>query len=186
VPRKSTQTAKKTPKQSPVASKQSPAAPKKSQNKGLKIGDRAPSFSLPGLKGNTSPASLKGKKIVLYFYPKDDTSGCTKEACAFQDNLQKFTKAGATVIGVSKDNLASHEKFAKKYKLNFNLASDEDTKTAAAFGAWVEKSMYGRKFMGMDRSTFLIDASGKIASIWRNVKVPGHVEEVLEVVKKVK
>lgn len=151
---------------------------------GLKPGATAPVFNLLGLKGAASSKELKGKKVVLYFYPKDDTSGCTKEACGFQKNLGAFKKAGAVVIGVSRDNLTSHAKFARKYKLAFNLASDEQAKTANAFGAWVQKSMYGRKYMGLDRSTFLIGKNGKIVNLWRKVKVPGHVEEVLAAVKK--
>jgi peroxiredoxin Q/BCP len=152
----------------------------------LDIGSKAPNVSLPALKGTFKLNEAKGQKVVLYFYPKDDTSGCTKEACTFQENLAAFKKAGVTVIGISKDNLVSHEKFAKKYKLNFNLASDEDTKVAGAFGSWVEKSMYGRKYMGMDRSTFLIDGKGVVQGVWRKVKVPGHVEEVLAAAKKLK
>lgn len=145
---------------------------------GLKVGDKAPAFAMPSLQGTVTLAGLKGKNVVLYFYPKDDTSGCTKEACGFQEAMPKFKKMNAVVLGVSKDSLASHEKFAKKYKLGFNLASDEDVKVATAYGVWVEKSMYGRSYMGMERATFVIDEKGKIAAIWRNVKVPGHVEEV--------
>lgn len=158
------------------------AAPKKA--KGLNVGDKAPNVSLQGSKGAIKLAAMKGQKYVVYFYPKDDTSGCTKEACAFQDNLAVFKKAGVTVIGVSKDDMASHEKFAKKYKLNFNLGVDADLTAAKAFGVWVEKSMYGRKYMGMDRATFLVNEKGVIESAWRKVKVPGHVEEVLRAIKK--
>ena len=159
-----------------------PAAKKLAKT--VKSMGKAPDFTLPTAKGNVSLKKLKGKKVVLYFYPKDDTSGCTKQACGFQDNLPQFKKAGAVVIGISKDDLKSHQKFAKKYGLNFDLASDEDTKVAKAYGAWVEKSMYGRKYMGMDRSTFLIDEKGNVTREWRKVKVPGHVKEVLGEVKK--
>ncbi|MDX1921872.1 MAG: thioredoxin-dependent thiol peroxidase [Alphaproteobacteria bacterium] len=162
------------------------ASAKSAPKSKLSVGSKAPSVSLQTLEGKVSLANLKGKNVVLYFYPKDDTPGCTKEACTFQDNLPKFKKMDAVVIGVSKDSLASHQKFAKKYKLNFNLASDDDVSIATAFGAWIEKSMYGRKYMGIDRSTFLIDGKGVVRNAWRNVKVPGHVEEVMEAVKKLK
>lgn len=159
-----------------------PAASK--VGKTLNAGDKAPAVSLEGLTGAIQSAALKGKKYVIYFYPKDDTSGCTKEACAFQENLGAFKKAGVSVIGISKDGMASHEKFAKKYKLGFNLGADEDLKAAKAFGVWVEKSMYGRKYMGMDRATFLVNEKGVIEAAWRKVKVPGHVDEVLQAAKK--
>ncbi|HTZ77272.1 MAG TPA: thioredoxin-dependent thiol peroxidase [Stellaceae bacterium] len=150
----------------------------------LEIGDKAPDFTLPtDGNGKASLKALKGKNVILYFYPKDDTSGCTKEACGFRDALPDFSKTGATVIGVSKDSVASHDKFKKKYQLPFTLASDEDTEVAKAYGVWVQKSMYGRKYMGMDRATFLIDGKGIIRGLWRKVKVPGHVEEVLEAVQ---
>ena len=150
----------------------------------LEIGDKAPDFTLPtDCDGKVSLKDLKGKTVILYFYPKDDTSGCTAEACGFRDALPNFSKTGTTVIGLSKDSPASHDKFKKKYKLPFTLASDEDTKVAQKYGVWVEKCMYGRKYMGMDRSTFLIDGKGVIRGLWRKVKVPGHVEEVLEAVK---
>ena len=152
----------------------------------LSVGSKAPAISLTTLEGDVTLAGLKGKNVVLYFYPKDDTPGCTKEACGFQDNLPKFKKMDAVIIGVSKDSLASHQKFANKYKLAFNLAADDDVSVATAFGVWVEKSMYGRKYMGMDRSTFVIDGKGVIRNIWLNVKVPGHVEEVMDAVKKLK
>ncbi len=146
---------------------------------GLGVGDRVPAFAMPVTGGGkTGSAQLQGKPYILYFYPKDDTSGCTAQACGFRDDLPKFGKLGATVIGVSKDSIASHEKFKSKYDLNFPLASDEDCKVAMQFGVWIEKSMYGRKYMGMDRSTFLIDGKGVIRAVWRKVKVPGHVEEV--------
>ncbi len=144
-------------------------------------GDSAPDFTLPADGGGElSLASLKGKAVVLYFYPKDDTSGCTKEAIGFRDLLGDFDEAGAAVIGVSKDSVARHDRFKAKYDLNFPLVSDEEGTLCAAYGVWVEKSMYGRKYMGIERSTFLIDRAGKIARVWRKVKIPGHAEEVLE------
>ena len=150
----------------------------------LKAGDPAPNFDLPtDGAGRASLARLKGKPVVLYFYPKDDTSGCTTEAKGFTEASAAFAKAGATVIGVSKDSVLSHEKFKAKYDLNFPLAADTDGKVVEAFGVWVEKSMYGRKYMGIDRSTFLIDPQGKIARVWRKVKIPGHVAEVLAAVQ---
>jgi peroxiredoxin Q/BCP len=150
----------------------------------LKAGDKAPDFTLPtDGNGKVSLAKLKGKKVILYFYPKDDTSGCTAEACGFRDNLPKFGKSDAVVIGISRDNVASHDRFKKKYDLPFTLASDEDGKVCGAYGTWVEKSMYGRKYMGIERATFLIDPKGAVRNIWRKVKVPGHVEEVLAAAK---
>ena len=150
----------------------------------LEIGDKAPDFTLPtDGNGRVSLKELKGKTVILYFYPKDDTTGCTAQACGFRDALPNFAKTGATVIGLSKDSVASHDKFKKKYKLPFMLASDEDTAVAKRYGVWIEKSMYGRKYMGMDRSTFLIDGKGVIRGLWRKVKVPGHVDEVLKAVK---
>lgn len=147
-------------------------------------GDKAPDFKLPADGGDTlSLSSLKGRKVVLYFYPKDDTSGCTKEAIGFRDLLGDFEKAGAAIVGVSKDGVAKHDKFKAKYDLNFPLVADEEGKACEAYGVWVEKSMYGRKYMGIERSTFLIGADGKIAKAWRKVKVPGHAEEVLEAAK---
>jgi peroxiredoxin Q/BCP len=150
----------------------------------LKAGDPAPNFDLAtDGAGRASLAKLKGKPAVLYFYPKDDTSGCTSEAKGFAEAANAFAKAGATVIGVSKDSVLSHEKFKAKYDLNFPLAADTDGKVVEAFGVWVEKSMYGRKYMGIERATFLIDPQGKIARVWRKVKVPGHVAEVLAAVQ---
>jgi peroxiredoxin Q/BCP len=147
---------------------------------GLKVGDKAPDFTLPSDGGGkVSSKALKGKSVVLYFYPKDDTSGCTAEACAFRDALPDFSKTKAAVIGISRDSVASHDKFKTKYGLPFPLASDEDGKVCEAYGTWVEKSMYGRKYMGIERATFLIDGKGIIRHIWRKVKVPGHAEEVL-------
>jgi thioredoxin-dependent peroxiredoxin len=152
--------------------------------KGLSAGDKAPDFKLATGDGTSvSRASLKGRPFVIYFYPKDDTSGCTKEAIDFSAALPKFEKLDITVIGVSKDSLESHEKFKKKHKLKLALGSDPDIKTATAYGVWVEKSMYGRKYMGMERATFLVDAKGVIAHAWHKVKVPGHVEAVLAAAK---
>jgi peroxiredoxin Q/BCP len=148
--------------------------------KTLAAGDRAPDFTLPtDGGGNVSLQGLKGRKVVLYFYPKDDTSGCTMEAKSFNDHKAKFAAAGAEIIGVSADSVASHDKFKKKYGLGFTLASDEEKKMLEDYGVWVEKSMYGKKYMGIERSTFLIGADGKILKAWTKVKVPGHVEEVL-------
>jgi thioredoxin-dependent peroxiredoxin len=127
--------------------------------------------------------AMRGRPFVLYFYPKADTPGCTKEACAFQEVLPQFENIGVEVIGVSKDKMPALEKFAAKYGLSFPLASDAGTQAAEAYGTWVEKSMYGRKYMGMERSTFLIDKSGKVAKAWRKVSVPGHAKAVMEAVK---
>jgi peroxiredoxin Q/BCP len=144
-------------------------------------GMAAPAFELPASGGRTvSLAAMKGKPFVLYFYPKADTSGCTKEACDFQEALPALGGLGLDVIGISPDPMKPIEKFAEKYNLTFPLASDAEKATAGAYGTWVEKSMYGRKYMGMDRATFLIDAEGKVARIWRKVKVPGHAGEVLK------
>lgn len=145
----------------------------------LTPGDIAPDFTLPTDGGGTLTLSaLRGRKIVLYFYPKDDTSGCTKEACAFRDALPDFTGAGAEVIGISRDSAASHDRFKTKYALTFRLAADEDGKVCEAYGVWVEKSLYGRKYMGVERATFLLDAEGVIREVWRKVKVVGHAEAV--------
>lgn len=152
----------------------------------LNIGDKAPNFKAESDTGETfSLSSLKGKPFVLYFYPKDDTSGCTAEACSFTENIKAFDKLGVTILGVSKDSLEKHAKFRKKYDLKFPLLSDADGTLCEAYETWIEKSMYGRKYMGIDRATFLIDANGKIQSLWRKVKVPGHIEAVLEAVKEV-
>ena len=145
------------------------------------VGDKAPDFTLPTDGGGTvSLKSLRGRPVVLYFYPKDDTSGCTAEACAFRDRFPDFSKIQAEIVGISRDSVASHDKFKKKFKLPFPLASDEEGKVCEAYGVWVEKSMYGRKYMGIERSTFLIDARGVVRNVWRKVKVPGHAEEVVE------
>jgi peroxiredoxin Q/BCP len=147
----------------------------------LSIGDKAPDFTLPtDGKGTISLDALKGKKVILYFYPKDDTPGCTKEACSFRDALPDFSGAGAVVIGVSKDTVAKHDKFKAKHALPFTLASDEEGKMIEAYDSWVEKSLYGKKYMGIDRATFLIDGTGVIRGIWHKVKVEGHVDEVLK------
>lgn len=146
----------------------------------LNEGDLAPSFDLPGAGGERlALSSFAGKKLALYFYPKDDTSGCTKEAIAFNGLHEQFARAGTAVLGLSPDPVKAHDKFRDKYELKIPLASDEEKKVLEAFGVWVEKSMYGRKYMGVERSTFLIGADGRIAKIWRKVKVPGHAEAVL-------
>jgi thioredoxin-dependent peroxiredoxin len=149
----------------------------------LSAGDHAPDFDLPTDDGRVSLAGLKGKAVVLYFYPKDDTSGCTAEAQGFTAAADDFAKAGAAVVGVSKDSAASHGKFKAKYGLKLALGSAKEDDVVERYGAWVEKSMYGRKYMGIDRSTFLIDKSGVIRRVWRKVKVPGHVAEVLAAAK---
>jgi peroxiredoxin Q/BCP len=147
-------------------------------------GDRAPAFTLPGAGlEKISLSKFKGKKVVLYFYPKDDTSGCTKESLEFSGLKDKFARAGTVVIGLSPDPVVKHVKFQEKYNLSQPLASDESKETLLAYGVWIEKSMYGRKYMGVERSTFLIDEKGKITKIWRKVKVPGHAEEVLAAAK---
>lgn len=150
----------------------------------LSPGDKAPKFRLAtDGGGDVSSAALKGNPYVLYFYPKDDTAGCTKEAIGFSESAKKFASFGVPVIGVSKDTTASHDKFKAKYKLKIPLASDPEVKTAQDFGVWGEKTLYGRKYMGMERATFLVDAKGVIHSVWRKVKVLGHVEAVLAAVK---
>jgi peroxiredoxin Q/BCP len=146
----------------------------------LKVGGKAPAFKAKDENGNpVSLTNFKGKKLVLYFYPKDDTPGCTVEACAFRDDIAKYRRAGAEVAGVSFDSPASHTKFRTKYKLPFTLISDEQKKVAEAYGVYVEKNMYGKKTMGIRRSTFVIDEKGKIAAIFPKVKPQGHSEEVL-------
>ena len=151
----------------------------------LNAGDKAPNFKLATDNGDdASRAGLKGQPYVLYFYPKDDTAGCTKEAIDFTAAAAKFQKIGTAVIGVSKDSLESHSKFRKKHRLKLTLASDPDIKTITDWGVWVEKSLYGRKYMGVERATFLVDAKGVIAQAWHKVKVPGHVEAVLDAAKK--
>ncbi|QQG36880.1 MAG: thioredoxin-dependent thiol peroxidase [Micavibrio aeruginosavorus] len=153
----------------------------------LKNGSKAPDFTLPADGGDSITLSkFKGAPVVVYFYPKDDTSGCTQEACDFRDNLAAFRRLKTQVIGISKDSVKKHDKFKEKYDLNFPLLSDEDSKICEKYGVWVEKSMYGKKYMGIERSTFLIDAEGKIAHIWRKVSVTGHVSEVLKLLKEIK
>ncbi|HYP63180.1 MAG TPA: peroxiredoxin [Acidocella sp.] len=150
----------------------------------LTEGAKAPDFSLPATGGRTvSLKELKGRPFVLYFYPRADTPGCTKEACAFQEGLPDFSKLGVTVIGVSKDSMKALEKFATKYNLTFPLASDPEAKMIEAYGAWQEKSLYGRKYMGIERSTVLVSEAGKVAKHWPKVKVAGHAEEVLAAVQ---
>lgn len=152
-------------------------------SKELKSGAKAPDFTLPTDGGGTIKlSSLKGKPVILYFYPKDDTPGCTTESCDFRDNFAAFKRLGATVIGISKDSVKKHDKFKAKYELPFTLASDEESDVCEQYGVWVEKSMYGKKYMGIERSTFLIGADGKIAQIWRKVSVTGHVDEVKKAV----
>jgi len=147
-------------------------------------GDKVPDFSLKADDGTTvTPATLAGKKVVLFFYPKDDTPGCTKEACGFRDAFPQFGEIDAVVLGVSPDSLESHRKFKRKYQLPFRLLSDEGHRLADAFGVWKEKSMYGLKFMGIERTTVIIDRKGRVARIFPKVKVPGHVEEVEKAVR---
>jgi len=149
----------------------------------LGAGDKAPNFTLASDAGKLSRAGLKGRPYVVYFYPKDDTSGCTKEALDFTATAKKFEKLGVFVLGVSKDSLASHEKFKSKHKLKIALGSDPETKMAKDWDVWGEKTLYGRKYMGMERATFLVDAEGVIAQAWHKVKVPGHVDAVLQKAK---
>ncbi|HSE58175.1 MAG TPA: thioredoxin-dependent thiol peroxidase [Nitrospiraceae bacterium] len=152
--------------------------------KELASGDAAPEFALPDQSGKpVSLKSLKGKQVVLYFYPKDDTPGCTKEACGFRDSMARLTKSGAVVIGVSLDGKVAHQKFIAKYSLPFTLLSDEDAAVAKAYGVYKQKNMYGKKYWGIERSTFVIDEKGKIKEVFRKVKVDGHVDEVLASLK---
>ena len=147
-------------------------------------GDTAPDFTMPTDGGGTVTLSgLSGRKVVLYFYPKDDTPGCTKEASGFRDTMPDFSALEAEIIGISKDTVASHDRFKAKHGLNFRLACDADGKVCEAYGVWAEKSMYGRKYMGIERATFLIDGAGVVRGVWRKVKVPGHIEEVLEAIR---
>lgn len=152
----------------------------------LQPGDAAPAFTLPTDGGATvSLAELKGKPVVLYFYPKDDTSGCTREAIDFTTLLPEFRKLGATVIGCSRDSVAAHDKFKKKHDLGVVLASDSDGKVTEAYGVWVEKTLYGRKYMGIERVTFLIDGEGRISRIWKKVKVADHAAAVLAATREI-
>jgi peroxiredoxin Q/BCP len=158
--------------------------PRPRESVGLDVGDRAPSFALKDQNGKPlASSSLAGAPYVLYFYPKDDTTGCTKEACGFRDSFKGFGKAKARVIGVSPDSEASHARFAEKYGLPFTLLSDPDKKLANAYGVWVKKLNYGREYMGIQRSTFVVDAKGKIAKAYRGVRVDGHVAAVLDAVQ---
>lgn len=183
---------KKVIKKSPAKVKIAAAAqveslePKKTLSKPeLKEGDVAPSFELRDQSGQThSLRDYQGKNIVLYFYPKDDTPGCTKEACQFRDDLSQYENLNTVILGVSFDDEASHQKFIEKFQLNFPLLADVDKKAAEAFGVYVEKSMYGRTYMGIERSTFVIDREGRLAKIFRGVKVDGHSAELLEALKK--
>jgi len=146
-------------------------------------GDRAPDFDLPTDSGRVSLGALKGKAVVLYFYPKDDTSGCTAQAIGFSEMADEFAKAGAVVVGVSKDSEKSHGKFRAKHGLKVELGSDPEAEVIERYGVWVEKSLYGRKYMGIERATFLIDRDGVVRRVWHKVKVPGHVADVLAEVK---
>jgi len=150
----------------------------------VEVGKKAPDFSL--LNQDEKKISLRdfvGQQVVLYFYPKDDTSGCTKEACSFSDDLPKFSKIDAVILGVSPDSVKSHKKFSEKYKLKFDVLADDEKKIVEKYGVWKEKSMYGRKYMGVERTTFIIDEKGKIKKIFSKVKVDGHNKEVLEALK---
>ncbi len=150
----------------------------------ITVGEPAPAFNLPATGG--APVSLdglKGRKAVIYFYPKDDTSSCTKEAQEFNALKAEFAQAGAEIVGVSADGVKSHEKFKEKYGLDLTLAADEEKAMLEAYGVWVEKSMYGKKYMGIERTTVLVDADGRVARVWPKVKVPGHAQEVLEAVR---
>jgi peroxiredoxin Q/BCP len=150
----------------------------------LNVGDQAPDFTMPtDGNGSVTLSALRGKPVVLYFYPKDDTSGCTAEACGFRDSFPDYGKTDAVVIGVSRDSAASHDRFKKKHALPFTLASDSDGAVTEHYGVWIEKSMYGRKYMGIERSTFLIDKAGIVRNVWHKVKVPGHVADVLKAVR---
>ena len=150
----------------------------------LNIGDQAPDFTLPtDGGGSVTLSALRGKPVILYFYPKDDTPGCTTEACGFRDMLPDFSGVGATVIGISKDSVAAHNRFKTKHGLNFTLASDSEGKIVEQYDAWVEKQQYGRTYMGIDRCSFLIDGAGTIRALWHKVKVKGHVDAVLKVLK---
>ena len=182
-PRKGTATAgkeKKTAVQKITITKKGAKPSPPASMKQLKVRQKAPAFSLPNQDGKiVSLSDYKGKKVVLYFYPKDDTPGCTKESCAFRDGIYEIHDIRAEIIGVSGDSVESHKKFAKKYNLHFPLLSDESKKMLKTYGVWKEKSLYGRKFMGIERTTFIIDENGKIDDIFHKVKVDGHLEEVL-------
>jgi peroxiredoxin Q/BCP len=153
----------------------------------LSEGDPVPDVSLEGMEGQKiSPADFRGQKLVVYFYPKDDTSGCTREAQDFTALAEEFEKSGTWILGVSKDDARKHRKFIDKYELKVPLATDPDGAVCEAFGTWIQKSMYGRKYMGIERATFLVDRDGVVQRVWRNVKVPGHAEEVLAAARELK
>ena len=169
--------ARKSASQKLTPSSEPTGSPKRAE---LKVGQKAPRFTLLSDEGKkVSLGDFKGEKVVLYFYPKDNTSGCTKEACAFRDGLPRIKRRDTVILGMSPDSVASHQRFKAKFQLNFPLLSDAEKEVAQAYGVWKEKSMYGRKYMGIERTTFIIDENGKIAQIFRKVKVDGHVEEVL-------
>ena len=150
----------------------------------LAVGDKAPDFTIATDGGGTFCLSeMMGHNVIIYFYPKDDTPGCTKEACEFRDSLPDFSKSSSKIIGISKDTVAKHDKFKSKYELPFALGADVEGAVCEAYGTWVEKSMYGRQYMGIERATFLVDKEGVVQGIWRKVKVKGHVEEVLAAVQ---
>jgi peroxiredoxin Q/BCP len=150
----------------------------------LTIGDKAPDFTIATDGGGTfSLLEMRGHNVIIYFYPKDDTPGCTKEACEFRDRLPDFSNSSSKIIGISKDTVAKHDKFKSKYELPFTLGADLEGDVCEVYGTWVEKSMYGRQYMGIERATFLVDKEGVLQGIWRKVKVKGHVEEVLGAVQ---
>ena len=150
----------------------------------LTIGDKAPDFTVATDGGGTFCLSeMVGHNVIIYFYPKDDTPGCTKEACEFRDSLPDFSKTSSKIIGISKDTVAKHDKFKSKYELPFTLGADVEGAVCEAYGTWVEKSMYGRQYMGIERATFLVDREGVVQGVWRKVRVKGHVEEVLAAVQ---
>lgn len=152
----------------------------------VNTGDNAPAFSLPDQNGNNvNLDDFKGKTVILYFYPKDDTSGCTKEACQFRDSFPSFKKMNAVILGVSPDSVKSHKKFADKYNLSFSLLSDEEKSVIETYDVWKEKSMYGRKYMGVERTTFVIDKNGKIRKVFNKVRVPDHDRQILETLKEI-
>lgn len=155
------------------------AATRDAPSSGLHVGDSIPKFTAESANGKVTSASLKGTPFVLYFYPKDDTPGCTRQACGFRDAASSFKASGLQVFGISPDSAESHGRFLSKYNLNFRLLSDSDKSVAMAFGVWVKKKNYGREYMGIERATFLINKAGKVARIWRNVKVDGHVDQVV-------
>ena len=150
----------------------------------LAVGDKAPDFTIATDGGGTFCLSeMMGHNVIIYFYPKDDTPGCTKEACEFRDSLPDFSNSSSKIIGISKDTVAKHDKFKSKYELSFTLGADLEGDVCEVYGTWVEKSMYGRQYMGIERATFLVDKEGVLQGIWRKVKVKGHVEEVLGAVQ---